>query len=35
VVHRAERQHLDMRSAALVQGIARVTDAKLSRGLFP
>jgi glutamate dehydrogenase (NAD(P)+) len=35
VVDRAERQHLDMRSAALIEGIARVTEAKLSRGLFP
>jgi glutamate dehydrogenase (NAD(P)+) len=35
VVQCAEAQHLDMRSAALVEGIARVTEAKLSRGLFP
>jgi glutamate dehydrogenase (NAD(P)+) len=35
VVRRSESQHLDMRSAALVEGIARVTEAKLSRGIFP
>jgi glutamate dehydrogenase (NAD(P)+) len=36
VVRRSERdQHLDMRSAALIEGIARVTEAKLSRGIFP
>jgi glutamate dehydrogenase (NAD(P)+) len=35
VVRRSEEQHLDMRSAALVEGIARVTEAKLSRGIFP
>jgi glutamate dehydrogenase (NAD(P)+) len=35
VVRRSEEQHLDMRSAALIEGIARVTEAKLSRGIFP
>jgi glutamate dehydrogenase (NAD(P)+) len=35
VVARAEDHHLDMRSAALVEGIARVTGAMLSRGIFP
>jgi glutamate dehydrogenase (NAD(P)+) len=35
VAARAERQRLDMRTAALVEGIARVTEAKLSRGVFP
>jgi glutamate dehydrogenase (NAD(P)+) len=35
VVARAEDRHLDMRSAALVEGIARVTGAMLSRGIFP
>ncbi|CAN5820435.1 Glu/Leu/Phe/Val dehydrogenase dimerization domain-containing protein [soil metagenome] len=35
VVQRSESQHLDMRSAALIEGIARVTEAKLSRGIFP
>jgi glutamate dehydrogenase (NAD(P)+) len=35
VVRRSEEQHLDMRSAALVEGIARVTEAKLLRGIFP
>ena len=32
---RAEAQHLDMRTAALVEGIDRVRQAKLARGLFP
>jgi glutamate dehydrogenase (NAD(P)+) len=35
VVARAEAQHLDTRSAALVEGISRVTEASLSRGIFP
>jgi glutamate dehydrogenase (NAD(P)+) len=35
VVSRAEASRLDMRSAALVEGIARVTSAMLSRGIFP
>jgi glutamate dehydrogenase (NAD(P)+) len=35
ISERAERQGLDMRTAALVEGIARVTEAKLSRGVFP
>jgi glutamate dehydrogenase (NAD(P)+) len=35
VVARAEASRLDMRSAALVEGIARVTGAMLSRGIFP
>jgi glutamate dehydrogenase (NAD(P)+) len=35
VVQRSESQQLDMRSAALVEGIARVTEASLSRGIFP
>jgi glutamate dehydrogenase (NAD(P)+) len=35
VVTRAETQQLDMRAAALIEGIARVTAAKLSRGIFP
>jgi glutamate dehydrogenase (NAD(P)+) len=35
VVNRAETQHIDMRTAALVEGIARVTEAKLARGIFP
>ncbi|HUG40592.1 MAG TPA: Glu/Leu/Phe/Val dehydrogenase dimerization domain-containing protein [Longimicrobiales bacterium] len=35
VVTRAEESRLDMRSAALVEGIARVTGAMLSRGIFP
>jgi glutamate dehydrogenase (NAD(P)+) len=35
VVARAGESHLDMRSAALVEGIARVTRAMLSRGIFP
>ncbi len=35
VATRAERDGLDMRTAAMVEGIARVTEAKLSRGIFP
>jgi glutamate dehydrogenase (NAD(P)+) len=35
VVARAERDDLDMRTAALVEGISRVATAKLNRGLFP
>jgi glutamate dehydrogenase (NAD(P)+) len=35
VVTRADASHLDMRSAALVEGIARVTSGMLSRGIFP
>lgn len=35
VVERSERSHVDMRTAALIEGIARVTEAKLSRGIFP
>lgn len=34
-VARAERDKLDMRTAALVEGIERVAEAKLLRGLFP
>ncbi|OHV77938.1 Glu/Leu/Phe/Val dehydrogenase dimerization domain-containing protein [Ensifer sp. LCM 4579] len=32
---RAEGDKLDLRTAALIEGIARVTEAKLLRGLFP
>nr|WP_244428297.1 Glu/Leu/Phe/Val dehydrogenase [Sinorhizobium fredii] len=32
---RAEDDRLDLRTAALIEGIARVTQAKLLRGLFP
>jgi glutamate dehydrogenase (NAD(P)+) len=32
---RAERDKLDMRTAALIEGISRVNEAKLLRGLFP
>ncbi len=32
---RAQRDKLDLRTAALVEGIQRVADAKLLRGLFP
>jgi glutamate dehydrogenase (NAD(P)+) len=35
VITRAEASHLDMRSAAMVEGIARVTSGMLSRGIFP
>jgi glutamate dehydrogenase (NAD(P)+) len=33
--YRAQRDRLDMRTAALVEGIERVTQAKLLRGVFP
>ncbi len=32
---RSQRDHLDMRTAALIEGIERVAQAKLLRGLFP
>jgi glutamate dehydrogenase (NAD(P)+) len=32
---RSEREKVDMRTAALMEGAARVSEAKLSRGLFP
>jgi glutamate dehydrogenase (NAD(P)+) len=32
---RAKRDNLDMRTAALIEGIDRVAQAKLKRGLFP
>ena len=34
-VDRAERDHVDMRTAALIEGIDRVASAKLWRGVFP
>lgn len=34
-VDRAERDRIDMRTAALIEGIERVASAKLWRGLFP
>ena len=34
-VSRAKRAGIDMRTAALTEGIQRVAEAKLSRGLFP
>ncbi len=34
-LHRAQRDQLDMRTAALIEGISRVTEAKLLRGVFP
>jgi len=34
-VARAETMHTDMRTAALIEGINRVTEAKLLRGIFP
>jgi glutamate dehydrogenase (NAD(P)+) len=30
-----DRDGLDMRTAALIEGIARVTEAELRRGIFP
>jgi glutamate dehydrogenase (NAD(P)+) len=35
VAARADASSLDMRSAALIEGISRVTGAMLSRGIFP
>ena len=32
---RAEGEQLDLRTATLIEGVARVTEAKLLRGLFP
>jgi glutamate dehydrogenase (NAD(P)+) len=32
---RAERQRLDLRTATLIEGVARVAEAKLARGLYP
>jgi glutamate dehydrogenase (NAD(P)+) len=32
---RAEQNHVDMRTAALIEGVERVAQAKLARGLFP
>jgi len=32
---RSQRDSLDMRTAALIEGIGRVAEAKLLRGLFP
>ena len=34
-LERAERDALDTRTAALIEGVSRVTEAKLLRGLFP
>ncbi len=34
-VHRASEDRIDMRTAALIEGISRVTQAKLLRGIFP
>jgi glutamate dehydrogenase (NAD(P)+) len=35
VLARSEQGGLDMRTSALIEGIARVTEAKLARGVFP
>jgi glutamate dehydrogenase (NAD(P)+) len=35
VLARTEQEGLDMRTSALIEGIARVTQAKLARGVFP
>lgn len=35
VVNRAEQQAVDLRTAGLIEGIERVADAALARGLFP
>lgn len=34
-VARAETEQVDLRTAAMIQGIERIVEAKLSRGLFP
>ncbi len=34
-IHRASEQKIDMRTSALIEGISRVTQAKLLRGIFP
>lgn len=34
-VARSQRERIDMRTAALIEGIQRVAEAKLARGLFP
>jgi glutamate dehydrogenase (NAD(P)+) len=34
-MHRAREKDLDLRTAALIEGIDRVAEAKLARGLFP
>jgi len=34
-LRRSQRDDIDMRTAALIEGIQRVTDAKLARGVFP
>ncbi len=34
-IARAEREQLDLRTAALIEGVSRVAEAKLARGLFP
>ena len=34
-VHRASSDKIDMRTSALIEGINRVTQAKLLRGIFP
>lgn len=35
MMERASQQNIDMRTAALIEGIQRVEQAKLARGLFP
>jgi len=34
-LERSEHEKLDMRTAALIEGVSRVTEAKLKRGIFP
>ncbi|MEH6577771.1 MAG: Glu/Leu/Phe/Val dehydrogenase dimerization domain-containing protein [Amphritea sp.] len=34
-LERSQRDHVDMRTAALIEGIDRITQAKLLRGIFP
>jgi glutamate dehydrogenase (NAD(P)+) len=35
VLDLAARHNVDLRTAALIKGISRVTDAKLARGIYP
>jgi glutamate dehydrogenase/leucine dehydrogenase len=35
VIDIASQHDVDLRTAALIKGIRRVTDAKLARGIYP
>ena len=34
-LNRAEKHQFDMRTAAMIEGVERVAQAKLARGLYP